>query len=77
MALTQWYFIAGNIAMTFYRAGNGFLTPVVAKTWLMGVGAVLLGLLLGSRVYDRLSVTTLRKVMYIFIAVAGIVALMA
>ena len=75
MALTQWYFIVGNIAMTFYRAGNGFLTPVVTKTCLMGVAAVLLGLLLGSKVYDRLSVSTLRKVVYIFICVAGIVAL--
>ena len=77
MALTQWYFIVGNIAMTFDRAGNGFLTPAVARTWLMGVAAVLLGLLLGSKVYDRLSVSTLRKVVYIFIGVAGIVALLA
>ena len=75
MALTQWYFIVGNIAMTFYRAGNGFLTPAVIRTWLMGVAAVLLGLLLGSKVYDRLSVSTLRKVVYVFIGIAGIVAL--
>lgn len=77
MALTQWYFIVGNIAMTFYRAGNGFLTTAVARTWLIGVAAVLLGLLLGSKVYDRLSVSTLRKVVYIFIGIAGIVALFA
>lgn len=75
MALTQWYFIFGNIAMTIYRAGNGFLTPVVSKMWLMGVAAVLLGLFLGGRVYDKLSVTALRKVVYIFIGIAGIVAL--
>lgn len=77
MALTQWYFIVGNIAMTLYRAGNGFLTTSVAHTWLIGVTAVLMGLLLGSKVYDRLSVSTLRKVVYIFIGVAGIVALFA
>ena len=32
--------IVGNIAMTFYRAGNGFLTPVVAHTWLIGVAGI-------------------------------------
>lgn len=77
MALTQWYFIVGNLAMTFYRAGNGFVTPAVAGTSLMGVAAVLLGLLLGSKVYDKLSVSALRRVVYIFIGIAGIVALFA
>ncbi len=75
MALTQWYFIIGNIAMTCYRAGNGFLTPAVGKAWLTGVAAVLLGLYLGGKVYDKLNIKTVRKFVYIFICIAGIVAL--
>lgn len=75
MALTQWYFIVGNIALTIYRAGNGFITPLVTRTWLMGVLAVILGLYVGSKVYSRISIATLRKVVYIFIGVAGITAL--
>ncbi len=76
MGLTQWYFIIGNIAMTAYRAGNGFLTPVVGKAWLIGAPAVMLGLLLGSRVYERLPIGTIRKSVYIFIGIAGIAALL-
>ena len=75
MALTQWYFIIGNLAMTAYRAGNGFLTPTVGKASLMGVPAVLLGLLLGSKVYSRLPVSAIRQTVYIFIGAAGIIAL--
>ena len=75
MGLTQWYFIIGNIAMTFYRAGNGFLTAGVSKAWLCGVPAVLLGLLVGSIVYSRMPIEKIRKFVYIFIGVAGVAAL--
>lgn len=77
MAITQWYFIIGNLAMTFYRAGNGFVTADVGKGWLVGAGAVLLGLFLGSKVYDKIRLEKLRKVVYIFICISGIVALLA
>ena len=77
MAITQWYFIIGNIAMTFYRAGNGFVTSSVGKGWLIGVGAVILGLLTGSKAYDKIPMERLRKVVYLFIGISGIVALFA
>lgn len=77
MAATQWYFIIGNIAMTLYRAGNGFVTPSVGKLWLIGVPAVLAGLFLGSKVYDKMNIQTIRKAVYIFIGVAGLAALLS
>lgn len=76
MGMTQWYFIIGNIAMTVYRAGNGFLTPVVGRAWLIGIPAVILGLLLGSHVYKRLPIGTIRKSVYLFICIAGIATLL-
>lgn len=77
MALTQTYFLIGNLMMTAYRAANGFVTPTVIKTWVPGIAAVLLGLLLGSRIYDRMPIGILRKFVYVFIGVSGIVALFA
>lgn len=77
MAITQWYFIIGNIAMTFYRAGNGFVTVDVGKGWLIGAGAVLLGFLAGSKVYNMVPLDRLRKIVYIFICISGIAALFA
>lgn len=77
MALTQWYFLIGNLAMSFFRAGNGFVTPAVGKAWLIGVPAVFLGLSLGAKVYDRLPIGTLKKVIYGYMAFAGIVALIS
>lgn len=77
MALTQWYFIIGNLFMTFYRAGNGFLTMSVGKLFLIALPAVILGILVGGRVYEKISVGLLRKIVYCFIGVAGIAAILA
>lgn len=77
MAITQWYFIMGNSFMTLYRAGNGFVTPAAVKAACIAVPAVLLGLLLGSKVYRRMPVRTVRKFVYVFIGIAGIIAIFA
>lgn len=77
MALTQWYFIIGNVFMTFYRAGNGFMTKSVLIYFAACVPAVLLGLFVGSKVYKRISVGLLRKIVYVFIGIAGVAALLA
>jgi len=77
LALTQWYFLIGNVAMTFFRAGNGLATGVVLKMWCIALPGVFLGLWLGARVYARLDADMLRKVVYAFLAVAGLAALLA
>lgn len=75
MAVTQAYFLIGNVMMTLYRAGNGFVTATVGKTFAIGVVAVLGGLWLGSKVYSRMPVGLIRKFVYVFIGIAGIMAL--
>lgn len=75
IALTQWYFLVGNIMMTFFRAGNGFVTPIVLKLWAVAVPGVLAGLWIGGKVYSRIDIALLRKIVYAFLAVAGVVAL--
>lgn len=75
MALCQWYFIIGNIAMTIYRSGNGFVTPDVLKAFLWCLPAIPLGLWMGTKVYDRIPVAVLKKIVYCFIGLAGLVTI--
>lgn len=77
MALTQLYFILGNITMTAFRAGNGFVTADVGRCFLYCLPAVVAGLVIGAKVYSRLPSVLIRKIVYIFIGLAGIVILIS
>ena len=76
MALAQTYFLAGNCMMTLYRAQSGFLTEAVLTGWLLGLAAVLAGTWLGGIVFRRLSVTLLRRIIYAYMGLSGLVALL-
>lgn len=76
VAIAQSYFLLGNLGMTFYRAGSGFLTPAVGQAWCYGVVAVLIGTYLGTLVFNRISALTLRKIVYLYMAVSGVIALL-
>ena len=77
IGICQWYFIIGNIMMTFFRASNGFITPTVWRGWLIGIPAVMLGLLLGARVCNRMPIGVIRKCGYAYMALSGLLALLA
>lgn len=76
IALTQWYFLIGNIFMAFFRAGNGFITGDVLKLWCVAIPGVFLGLWLGAKVYNRIRTEELRRVIYAFLMIAGLLALL-
>lgn len=75
MALAQCYFFVGNSMMTLYRAHNGFLTPIVWTYWIYGLLAVLLGTWIGALVFRRIPILILRKIIYAYMAISGIIAL--
>lgn len=77
IALAQTYFLVGNLMMTIFRFQNGFLTVEVCHAWCYGIAGVLLGTWIGSKVFKRISLPTLRKVVYLFIAISGLVALIS
>lgn len=77
MAITQWYFLIGNSMMTIYRAGHGFLTPFVLESWVVGMAGVLIGLLIGAKIYVRINADLLRKIIYGFMAFSGLIALIS
>ncbi len=71
---TQWYFVTGNLMMTLYRWHSGFVTVPVLESALIALPAVALGLWIGTVVYGRLHGNALRKVVYLFLAVAGVLS---
>lgn len=73
-ALTQWYFFLGNSLMTLFRWREGFVTANVGKLWLVGCAGVLLGLFLGSKLYQYISVRWLRRAVYLVLLVSGVIA---
>jgi uncharacterized membrane protein YfcA len=76
-ALTQWYFFIGNVMITLFRAGNGLVTADVGRAACFGVIGVLAGLWIGSRVYGLIKIELLRKIVYSFLAISGIIALVS
>lgn len=76
-ALTQTYFLLGNIVMTIYRAQKGFVTPTVGYAFCVGVVALLIGVWLGDKVFNRISTNTMRQICYIYMAVSGFIALIS
>ncbi len=76
MAMAQMYFLLGNIFMTGYRAQCGYLTAAVLHGWCCGIVAVLIGTTLGSIVFRFVSLDILRKIIYAYMAISGIIVLL-
>lgn len=77
LAIAQAFFFFGNLMMTFFRAGNGFVTKAVGLGWLCGIAGVAIGIWIGAKVFRRISLPVLRKIVYAYMAVSGVIALMA
>ena len=77
LAITQAFFFIGNSMMTLFRAGNGFVTRTVGLCWLCGIVAVFLGIWVGAMVFRRITLPSLRKVIYAYMAVSGLLAILA
>ncbi len=76
VALTQWFFFWGNLIMSLYRAAYGMVTLEVGKTYLIAIPATFVGLYLGSKVFYRLKPERLRKIIYAFLVVSGVFAVL-
>ena len=74
IAATQWYFVTGNLMMTLFRWQSGFVSHEVLHSALIALPAVALGLWVGAKVYGRLHNDHLRRRVYLFLAVAGVVS---
>lgn len=77
LAIAQAFFFFGNLMMTFFRAANGFVTKAVGLGWCCGIVAVFIGIWIGAKVFDRMPLPILRKVIYGYMALSGVIALLA
>jgi len=77
MAMTQTYFLIGNVMMTLVRAYNGFLTTTVLTDYCFGLGGVIIGTSLGAFVFKRIPNRIFRYVVYAYIAVSGVIILLS
>lgn len=77
IAQTQTYFIIGNAMMTIFRAKAGFVTAAVGSAYCYGLVAVCLGALIGSKVSKKIPHAVLKKIVYMYMAISGVIALVA
>lgn len=77
IAHSQVYFALGNLMMTFFRAGNGFVTTSVGIAYGCGIVGVIIGTAIGGKVFKKIPHKVLKKTVYVYMAISGVVALCA
>lgn len=75
LAITQAYFLAGNVFMTIVRYFKGYLTESVGWGYVYGIAGVFIGFFIGKEIFKRVSHNLLRKLIYGFMAISGIYSL--
>ena len=77
MAMTQTYFLIGNVMMTIVRAYNRFLTTTVLTDYCFGLGGVIIGTCLGTYVFRHIPNCIFRYIVYVYIALSGVIILIS
>lgn len=72
MGTTQAYFALTSVYTTVVRILNGVFTAEVAMLYPMGLVVVLLGTVIGRRLFSRLDAQRLKQVVYVFMAASGL-----
>ena len=73
LATIQMYFLLSNIYGTTVKAINGFITKEVLILAAFGSVGMVAGIFIGKLIFKRLRADVLRRVVYCFMAVAGVI----
>ncbi len=73
LGTTQAYFILVGIYSNVLRLIRGVITVQILPYVLLGIGGMLIGMFVGSRLLDKLNKDLLRRLTYIMIAVSGLI----
>ena len=72
LAVTQTYFLVGNIMMTIARAYNGFFTTAVSMGYIYGITGVVIGNLIGAWGFRHITGSLLKYIIYAYIGISGL-----
>jgi len=73
LAIAQAYFVLTNIYMSLFRAEYGFVTPTVGLSLLYALPGIFLGIFFGKKVFEKINRETLKKIIYFYMIIAGII----
>ena len=75
MVNIQTYFTVTNAYSFVVRAANGIITGEVMLWWCLGVPAMMLGVYVGRKLFKRLNPAMLKKIVYFYMAISGVIML--
>ena len=76
LADIQTYFAITGIYSTVVRAAKGLITGQVLGWWVIGMAAMFAGVLCGRALFKRLKPAMLKKIVYCYMAVSGVIMLL-
>lgn len=76
LADIQTYFAITGVYSTIVRASKGLITTQVIGWWGIGMAAMLLGVVVGRALFRRMNPAMLKKVVYCYMAVSGVIMLL-
>ena len=77
MGMIQTYLVISNFMMTVVRAFNGFVTPTVGKSYVICLGAVVIGSLIGAWVFKIIPRKVFPYIVYGYIGISGVIVLLS
>jgi uncharacterized membrane protein YfcA len=66
------YLMIANIYTGIFRAIKGLVTKEVLILWALGTCMTVFGVFFGKKLVDKLNAQTVRKIIYIFMAISGL-----
>lgn len=75
MATMQAFWLLFNIVYLFFRSGRGYYTADTPLYWCAGVAGVFLGIHFGAVFFSIINKVVLKRLIYIFMFLSGLVAL--
>lgn len=76
MATMQTFWLLFNVTYLYFRSGRGYYTADTPLCLCAGIAGVFLGIYVGARVFGMINKGLLKKVIYVFMLLSGLVALL-
>jgi uncharacterized membrane protein YfcA len=76
IATLQAFSVVFNIFYTLFRANVGFYSESTPLYWSVGLAGLVVGAWLGSRCFEFISSTMLKRIVYIMMMISGIAAIL-